>query len=169
MSSLSTRSMIRTIVSQLRSARMLQKVPQPAVQRIVTLILITAPLQSHIIKSNESGFLIFLIKNEFITQQGYVTDTVKCYARRVLKYVYNTQNFVLRYSSLDTKTLRSFCNASFALDISYSVNQPQEIERNAYSVSGHLVFNYGNLINWGTAQQSIIATSSTAATSPGTS
>lgn len=95
--------------------------------------------------------------------QGYMTPTVKAYARRVLKYLYDTRDLVLTYESRDSCPYRNYCDASYAPDVSYAENQPTDIESSAYSVSGFIVLHYGNITHWGTSLQSIMATSSTAA------
>lgn len=70
---------------------------------------------------------------------------------------------MIRYSSPDKYALKAFCDASFAPEISYLQDAPGDVEKFGYSRSGCAVFCYGNLIDWSTTQQSIIATSSTSA------
>jgi hypothetical protein len=103
--------------------------------------------------------------NLLAKQQGHVTAAIKAYARRVMKYVYDTRELTINYESNDTTAIRCFCDASYAPDIEYGTNTQElkKIEKTSHSVSGHLVYHHGNIINWGTSQQSIVATSSTAA------
>lgn len=101
--------------------------------------------------------------NSLARHQGKVTPEVKSYAKRVLKYLYDTRNFVIEYTAPDERPLRAFCDASFAPDVPYEKDMPGDVEASTYSQTGLAVFHHGNLINWGSSKQTIVATSSTAA------
>ena len=101
--------------------------------------------------------------NTLARHQGRVTSTIKVYARRVMKYVYDSRDLAITYHSNDDQPIRSFCDASYAPDVSYLEDNPQNIEEFSYSTSGFAIYHYGNIINWATSRQTTVATSSTAA------
>ena len=101
---------------------------------------------------------------------GHVTNDLKRYARRVLVYLFDTKDLKLQYKAADSMIFRSFCDASFAphahSDDEYipeNIWSFEEPYSDCYSVSGHLLFHFGNLVAWGTSKQKVIATSTTAA------
>ena len=100
--------------------------------------------------------------NKLSQHQGRVTNQVKKYARRIIQYLYDTRNLAIEYRSADAQAFRSFADASFAPDIEYT-NETFVKEINCYSVSGFAIYHHGNLFNWNTSKQNIMATSSTAA------
>ena len=101
--------------------------------------------------------------NKLSQFQNYVTPTIKAYARRVMRYLYNTRNAKIVYQFLDPEIFRTFVDASYAPDIKYDQNECSFGDIDARSVSGYLNFHRGNLTNWGTQKQTITATSSAAA------
>jgi len=94
--------------------------------------------------------------------QEYVTPEIKAYARRIIRYLFNTRYLAVKYRSAEEQVIRVFCDASYAPNITYS-ETGEQVGTDCYSISSLLVYHRGNLVNWSTKRRSIVTTSTTAA------
>jgi len=82
---------------------------------------------------------------------GKVTPEILGYARRIIQYLNSSKDVSLVYASSSEECI-AHVDASFAPDLG-----------NPKSVTGYLIYHFGNLISWGTKRQTLVTVSSTAA------
>ncbi len=90
--------------------------------------------------------------------QSWVLPQTLTYSKRVIRYLYCTANLSLVYrGDVEADRISVFVDASHAPDV--TAKSPGD----AYSVTGCLLYFRGNLIDWTSRKQRIIARSSAAA------
>jgi len=95
--------------------------------------------------------------NKLAQYQGWVTEEMTKYAKRIISYF--TSKLAIFYKSQNPKILTSYCDASHAPE----VDPKTENEVDAHSVSRYIIQHYGNIIHWNTCKQQTVAISSTVA------
>lgn len=109
------------------------------------------------------GGLLFLARNtrpDIAYAVGYLSrfqtearpEIINC-VKRIMRYLIGTIDYGLEYKSHGKNALTCFVDASFATakDSAYE------------STTGFVIYNYGNLVNWGSRKQSAAQTSTAAA------
>jgi len=98
---------------------------------------------------------------------GWVSNETLKAAQRVVKYVYQTKDQAISFTSSSQQELQVFIDTSFApnVDSKFKLEDIGDAEKirnmDLYSISGYAVYHFGNIIAWGSMKQKLIALSST--------